>query len=331
MPTSFRSVAYGATRHRVVRHPGPKQQYVSAAQAAARGELAQGQPGMFGDTYGTNPASPGAGGSDVEGGLASSVGLGSNPFKAGITRQGQVYSNIYNPAGVGTLFGAALRQSGGGAAVAQQIGQHYGLDFGNQNPFRVGGPLYARGTPAQWVSQEGAGGGGGSEPQSGSGRPQHFDQGDWDQAIVDVLVAAAVAYGAGQVKAFPGKTLLTAAAIYEVVHAVNTIIWGGASGSGTGGDGGQGGSSGTEYPVGPGSGVSPKPGYYPRVTPGQSGRPTTSLLMRLALVEAIKRIGQQAHSPRGSDSGGGGGTSTAPERLFFHGAQHWYDVVAGHR
>ncbi len=93
----------------------------------------------------------------------------------------------------------------------------------------------------------------------------------------------------------------------------------------------------TAYPVGPGGPVSPSPltpnaGYYPSGTGAEhSGHPHVSLLMGLALAEAVKRIGQQAHSPSGSESGEGAGTSTAPERMFLHGMKHWYDMVAGQR
>ncbi len=330
MPTSFRSVAYGATRHRVVRHPGPKQQYVSAAQAAARGELAQGQPGMFGDTYGTNPASPGAGGSDVEGGLASSVGL-TNPSSqwsggphAG--PRGLPGSSLNDAFGAGTLLGALAGMSEAGRAVqALWNSQHPGPGGGMSNPFGVGQILYGRGTPGQWVSQEGSGGGGnssgggGSEPQSGSGRRQQFHaqspasdaQAERNQRLM---------YAVGR------DTLVIGAGILLNRYAFPLgFVWGAywfPKSSGTNGGA-------TKYPVGPGAPVSPSP-LYPRVTPGQSGRPTVSLYMMQRFAEQLKRIGEQAHSRRGGPDGGGG-TSTAPESLFFHGARHWYDVVAGQR
>ncbi len=117
MPTSFRSVAYGATRHRVVRHPGPKQQYVSAAQAAARGALGFGQPDLFGNYPGGSgpPTGPGSNplGGDGADQIGQALGLAPKPAWLGthVGRNGVPVSNMYDPFAAYTDLGAHMSMS----------------------------------------------------------------------------------------------------------------------------------------------------------------------------------------------------------------------------
>ncbi len=299
-----------------VRHPGPKQQYVSAAQAAARGELAQGQPGMFGDTYGTNPASPGAGGSDVEGGLASSVGL-TNPSSqwSGGPHAGPgglPGSSLNDAFGAGTLLGALAGMSEAGRAVAGMSHAHHGGPGGMSNPFGVGGMLYGRRMGLELVS----------DPNSRTGSSDdRWARYGLSGSTVRNIHQTAKYVTVGSVGALfndlggPVAGLLAGAYTFYELNRADAQMgankefdpWYGIL-YGQRGDGGA-------------------TGNYPRVTPGQSGRPMVSLYMMQHFAEALKRMGQQAHSPDGSDSGGGG-RSAAPQRLFFHGAKHWYDVIA---
>ncbi len=289
-----------------------------------RSALAQAQPGPFGDSYGTNPASPGAGGSDVEGGLASSVGL-TNPSSqwSGGPHAGPgglPGSSLNDAFGAGTLLGALGGMSDAGRAVAGMSHAHHGGPGGISDPFGVGQILYGRGMGTQLVADQSVA-----------------------QEFVDVWVAAMVSVylhrcfdliKGGGIKGYNMSwqedfTWRETMQKVDVVlrHRLDTLesdprfqaaIAGGTKEFdpwygilyGQRGDGGA-------------------TGNYPRVTPGQSGRPTVSLYMTQHFAEALKRMGQQAHSPDGSDSGGRTGTSTAPARLFFHGAKHWYDVVAG--
>ncbi len=309
-----------------VRHPGPKQQYVSAAQAAARGELALGQPGMFGDTYGTNPASPGAGGSDVEGGLASSVGL-TNPSSqwSGGPHAGPgglPGSSLNDAFGAGTLLGALAGMSEAGRAVAGMSHAHHGGPGGGMSdPFGVGQILYGRGMGTQLVS---AGKKGSAFHRLMSWVTGPHPEGD---AIFNGMAKGALG---GVVASLVSDVPLGEAGMlvggllgwrdYEKSKSHSAPKpksgtkefdpWYGIM-YGQRGDGGA-------------------TGNYPRVTPGQSGRPTVSLYMMQHFAEQLKRMGEQAHGPDGSDSGGGG-RSAAPQRLFFHGAKHWYDVVAEQR
>lgn len=303
-------VSATAQPFRVLRHPGARQQSMSAGQAAMLGELSAGQRGPFSDNYG-NVSSLGPRGSNGADQLASSVGLGNNAssyFGGGIDKSGRPYSNMLDPFGAGSLLGAVLRQTQGGRDIASQVGAHYGGFGGMSNPYQVGGRLYGRGTPTQWVS-------------GGGGRSETTKAREMVQVFVDVAapLIAGYLFGATRIALRNAKQAaedtakqLNKAEEQETVWADFDAedwdpmqwVYGRRGGSGTA-------------------------GYYPRVTPGQSGHPTVSAYMMQSFAEQLKRMGQQAHAPRSSETSGRGGTSMAP--VLLHGMKHGYDWVAGSR
>ncbi len=348
MTTRFRVVDHAATghRYRTVRLPGQNPQYMSPAQAALRGQLTGEQSNPFQSNFSPMPMTPTpGGGSDGASAVAAMAGLAGRPSAFGThkNRYGFDVSNMLdNPAAAYTELGAALQQSEGGRQVAAMIGAQYpGPGSMSQlDPFAVGGLLYGRGMWSQWASDPNQGTGGTGPTQNGQQRGRNDDK---VQAIIEY---GSMVFGEVFLDAVGGAILsaLTWAPsdspIRKKPHRGGRRGGGGAGGtSGGGGPGGAsgGGAGGGTWEFDPWSGNlygrradGGASGNYPTATPEHSGghaRSTALVLNQLA--EALRRWQNQAHMPAGSDAGRGGGTSTAPERLFLHGMKHWYDVVAG--
>ncbi len=359
MTTRFRVVDHAATGQRYRTVSPASHQYESPARAKIAAELAQGQPGKFDSTFGSIPWSPTGGGADVEGNLLAMAGLPGTPSAFGTHkgRHGFPVPNIFNAIGPGTRLGSVLQMSDAGREFASLMNQRRGGSDGGSygNLFGVGGRLYGRtwgtglvadpnngtggtggtgatsrrygnsdpqryggqgGTSGGYGGSHGAGGGPSGPPTPGQGAATHLLRDLKAEAEADAEV-----FSWGEHVAFPvGKAAahLTMRGL-SLLNKFKSLF---------------------EYPVGPDGSVSPSPldpsvggaGYYPTMTPEQSGgHAMSSALLLDTLAEAYRRMQEQAHLPAGSDAGGGGGTSTAPERLFLHGMKHWYDAVAGRR
>jgi hypothetical protein len=221
--------------------------------------------------------------------------------------------------------------SGGGRALQQLIGSHYGFNFGGKSWGDLTGPsgrFGHVGTHLNWVGDpntDGSGGtsgrGGGSEGTSGTGRPQRMESEAekkfWNHVAVD---AVGFAVGGPTVRG-----LLGIAAAEGLQYFLNR-------GSGdpdpdwvispaAGAEAGL--SSSDQYPA-----FGTQPGRF-------SPQEMAAALHRLQRQQNWGRRApwwgnQWVHSPRasGSSSTEGHGTSAAPERVVLRGMKHPNDWVA---
>ncbi len=323
MTTRFRVVDHAATgqRYRTVRLPGQNPQYMSAAQAALRSQLTGEQSNPFQSNFSPTPMNPTpGGGSDGASAVAAMAGLPGRPSAFGTHkgRHGFPVPNIFNPIGPGTHLGSVLQMSDAGRLVAGEIGAQYPGPGGQLDPFAVGGRLYGRGTALQRVSTPP-----GSDPNA-----DHWVVPGWD----NYRIAAGAVWDT-----LSGKTSILPATYRRTLQDLGKLMVKVANKISK--DPFPFAPDPLEYPVGPDGPVSPSPldpsvggaGYYPTMTPEQSGgHAMSSALLLDTLAEAYRRMQEQAHLPAGSDAGGGGGTSTAPERLFLHG-KHTFSWVALNR
>jgi hypothetical protein len=232
-------------------------------------------------------------------------------------------SSYSSPVGPGTSGGAFLGISGGGRALQQLIGSHYGLGLGQRSwgeMFGPGGRFGHRGI-GQWVSDPY---GGPLAPERGPSAPSPAPT-SHSTVYDNMRVAGSLlrAWASGRLSTTPQNVKTAMRDFAQFVVKAGRLIP----------------LPELEYPVGPGGPVSPSP-FYPTVE-GSAGRisPEEAATMLHRLMSQ-QRWGASApwwqnqwlYSPTASSTGsGGGGTSTAPERLLLGGMKHPYDWVAGVR
>ncbi len=340
MTTRFRVVDHAATGQRFRTVSPASHQYMSAAQAALRSQLTGEQSNPSKSNFSPMPMTPTpGGGSDGASAVAAMAGLPGRPSAFGThkNRYGFDVSNMLdNPAAAYTELGAALQQSEGGRQVAAMIGAQYpGPGSMSQlDPFAVGGRLYGRGTALQRVS--------GGKHWYSTALALAGSYADFQAGLAKAEAAGAL----GSVVGLATKRYVSPAVADDPAVFAAAFSFGASVGAGhylrgyidthrKGAKGTKGGTkefdpwSGNLYGRRADGGAS---GDMPTTTPEQSGGHAMSTALLLdTLAEALRRRQEQAHLPAGSDAGGGGGTSTAPERLFLHGMKHWYDMVAMHR
>ncbi len=314
MTTRFRVVDHSLTGQRFRTVSPASHQYMSAAQAALRSQLTGEQSNPFQSNYSNMPMNPTPGGSDGAAGIGAGVGLdnpaqylqgGPNAGPGGLPG-----STINDALGPGTELGARFRQSALGTAIADQLGSSHDplRRFGGKSwngLFGVGGQLSGRGRWSQWVSE---------------GR--HHGEHGWKVSGDLAAFASKLAkfFGVGIPESVPWFIHAGKKVQWTLEHPGMNLKYYGKLQSDF---------DPNQWVESPTVGRGGTVGYYPTATPEQSGgHATFSALMLNQLAEAWRRMQQQAHSPAGSDAAGGGGTSTAPERLFLHGMKHPFDWVA---